>query len=195
MNQRRTLAALLLASLATPALAHTGVGATAGLYHGLAHPLGGLDHLLAMLAVGLWAAQQGGRALWAVPGAFVGMLLVGGLLALAGIPLPLVEPGIVGSVILFGVLIASATRLPTAAGMAIVGVFALFHGHAHGSELPESVSALTYAIGFVVATATLHAVGAGAALLGQRWLAPKLLRLGGGVIAAAGVALASGLVS
>jgi urease accessory protein len=165
----------------------------AGFEAGILHPLSGLDHLLAMIAVGIWAAQLGGRAVWAVPCAFVGCMMVGGLLAVTGVSLPLVEPGILGSVLLFGLLIATAARVPTVVGMAIVGLFALFHGHAHGTELPEAVNPALYAAGFVIATAFLHAVGFGLALTIGR-VAPKpALRVIGGGIAAAGLALVAAL--
>jgi urease accessory protein len=165
----------------------------AGFAAGILHPLSGLDHLLAMLAVGIWAAQLGGRAVWAVPAAFVGAMLAGGLLAIAGIALPLVEPGILGSVMLFGLLIAMAARVPTALGMAIVGLFALFHGHAHGTELPHAANPALYAAGFVIATATLHAAGLVLAFLTAR-VAPKMaVRVAGGAIAATGVALVAAL--
>lgn len=191
MKTSRILATLLLSGLAVPAFAHTGHG-TEGIMAGLAHPVGGLDHLLAMIAVGLWAAQQGGRALWAVPAAFVSMLLVGGLLGMAGIGLPLVETGITGSVILFGALLVGAARLPVQAGMALVGVFALFHGYAHGAEMPEAASAFTYGLGFVLATALLHISGAvaGLAVRAQLWA----LRASGAVITGAGLALATGVL-
>jgi urease accessory protein len=165
----------------------------AGFEAGVLHPLSGLDHLLAMIAVGIWAAQLGGRAIWAVPSAFLGCMTVGGLLAVTGISLPLVEPGILGSVLLFGLLIATAARVPTVVGMAIVGLFALFHGHAHGTELPQAANPATYALGFVLATALLHAVGLGLALIIGR-VAPKpILRVIGGGIAAAGLAMVAAL--
>jgi urease accessory protein len=165
----------------------------AGFQTGLLHPLSGLDHLLAMIAVGIWAAQLGGRAIWAVPGAFVGCMVAGGALAVAGISLPLVEPGILGSVLLFGLLIATAARVPTVVGMALVGLFALFHGHAHGTELPQAANPASYALGFVMATSFLHAIGLGLAVAISR-LAPKpALRLIGGGIAAAGVAMVAAL--
>jgi urease accessory protein len=165
----------------------------AGFQAGLLHPLSGLDHLLAMIAVGIWAAQLGGRALWAVPGAFVGCMVAGGALAVAGISMPLVEPGILGSVLLFGLLIATSARVPTVVGMALVGLFALFHGHAHGTELPQAANPATYALGFVMATAALHAIGLGLALAIGR-IAPKpALRVIGGGIAAAGVAMVAAL--
>jgi urease accessory protein len=165
----------------------------AGFGAGVLHPLSGLDHLLAMIAVGIWAAQLGGRALWAVPGAFVGCMVVGGVLAVTGISMPLVEPGILGSVLLFGLLIATTTRVPTALGMAIVGLFALFHGHAHGTELPEAANPAAYALGFVLATSFLHAVGLGLAFMIGR-VAPKpALRVIGSGIAAAGLAMMAAL--
>ncbi|QEX17738.1 protein hupE [Hypericibacter terrae] len=165
----------------------------AGFEAGILHPLSGLDHLLVMIAVGIWAAQLGGRAIWAVPCAFVGFMVVGGLLAVSGISMPLVEPGILGSVLLFGLLIATAARVPTVVGMAIVGLFALFHGHAHGTELPEAANPAAYALGFVLATSFLHAVGLGLALMTGR-IAPKpALRVIGGGIAAAGVAMVAAL--
>jgi urease accessory protein len=165
----------------------------AGFAAGIVHPLSGLDHLLAMIAVGIWAAQLGGRAVWAVPAAFVGSMVVGGILAVTGVPLPLVEPGILGSVLLFGLLIATAARVPTVVGMAIVGLFALFHGHAHGTELPQAANPATYALGFLLATSVLHAVGLGLALMLGR-VAPKpALRVIGGGIAAAGLAMAAAL--
>lgn len=184
--------ALLLAALAGPALAHTGAGSTSGFAAGLHHPMGGLDHLLAMVAVGVLAAQLGGRALWAVPAAFVGMMLVGGLAAMAGIGLPLVELGIAGSVVILGAVIALGRRLPLAGAVALAGVLAVFHGHAHGLEMPAAASGLAYAAGFALATATLHVAGLGLGL-GARTLSERagraLLAIGGAGVSAAGLAL------
>jgi urease accessory protein len=190
------LAAGLAAGLAAvPALAHTGAGPTAGLAAGFVHPVLGLDHVLAMVAVGVMAAQLGGRALWAVPAAFVGMMLVGGLLGLSAAPVPFVELGIAGSVVVLGFVIALGRRLPLGAAMALVGALAVFHGHAHGTEMPATASAFAYGAGLALATALLHgagiASGNGIARIGAR-LAPVALRVGGGLIAAAGVALAAG---
>jgi len=187
--KKLTLAALLTAA-ASPALAHPGHGAE-GLASGFAHPFMGLDHLLAMLAVGLWAAQTGGRTLWAVPAAFVAVMALGGSLGAMGVGLPLVELGIAGSVLVLGLLVAAAPRLPLWAPVAIAGLFAVFHGHAHGTEMPEGASGLLYGAGFVAATAILHAIGLGLGLAGSR-LAAVPARLAGGAVAAAGLVLIAG---
>lgn len=169
MRRMLPFAATFAASaVAGPALAHTGVGAAHDLAHSLAngflHPLSGLDHVLAMVAVGLYAAHLGGRSLWLLPAAFVGTMAVGGLLGWLGVPLPMVEQGIGVSVIAMGLLIALGLRLPAVAAMVLVGVFALVHGHAHGSEAAEVAAFLPYAAGFIAATALLHGVGIAAGL-------------------------------
>ena len=123
--------------------------------------------MLAMVAVGLWAGLNGGRALWVWPVAFVGVMVAGGALGIAGVPLPMVEPGILASVVVLGLLVLAAAQLPVALGAAIVAVFALLHGHAHGAELPAEAAAVTYAAGFAIATALLHALGLGVAYLAQ----------------------------
>jgi len=156
---------------------------------GFGHPLGGLDHVLAMVAVGLWAAQLGGRALWWVPLTFVLAMAVGGFL---GISLPMVEMGIAGSVLVLGVLVALASRLPLAASMALVGVFALFHGYAHGAEMAAESSALWYSLGFMLATALLHGAGIGVGLTARSGMTARLVRLGGAAIAASGALLLAG---
>lgn len=156
---------------------------------GFAHPFGGIDHLLAMIAVGLWAAQLGGRALWAVPAAFVAMMAVGGVAGIAGIALPQVELGIAGSLLVLGALVLAWTKLPVSAGVALVGFFAVFHGYAHGAEMPAESAALGYAAGFMLATALLHGIGLGASLYSQKLLRPWLVRLGGAGVAAAGLVL------
>ena len=140
--------------------------------HGFQHPLGGLDHLAAMVAVGLWAGIAGGRRVWVWPLAFVAMMVVGGLLGRAGVALPMVEPVIALSVVVLGVLVAATIRVPVALGAVIVAVFAIFHGHAHGAEAPET-GWLGYAAGFVVATALLHAVGIAIARLLERGVGPR----------------------
>lgn len=142
-----------------PAFAHTGVEETAGFTHGFAHPIGGLDHLLAMLAVGMLAAVLGGRALWLVPLSFILMMLAGGALGTASVSLPLVELGIGVSVIALGLGVGFRVTLPTSWAIALVGLFAIFHGHTHGAEMPETTSGVEYAAGFVLATALLHVCG------------------------------------
>jgi urease accessory protein len=167
--------------------AHTVGAHGAGLAQGIAHPLLGLDHLLAMIAVGAWAAQLGGRGLWAVPATFVAMMGAGAGLALGGIAVPAVEFGILGSLLVLGTLVAAAVRLPAALGGVLVGLFALFHGHAHGAEIPEAASITLYILGFVAATALLHGTGAVGALYleqgGRRWA----LRAGGAGVALVGL--------
>lgn len=187
-------AALVAVIVAGAAEAHTFGLAAAGFSAGLAHPLVGLDHLLAMVAVGLWAVQiaEGGDrpgALWLVPGAFVAMMAVGGVLAMVQVGVPQVELGIVGSLVVLGALVAVAPHLPVWAGAAVAGAFALFHGHAHGTEVPEAASAALYATGFVVTTVFLHGVGVGLGLLLSEGRARFVSRLGGAGIAVAGLAL------
>ena len=189
--RRFVLASLLIATamLAGPAAAHTLGADGAGIAAGLAHPLGGPDHLLAMIAVGLWAGQLGGRGLWLVPSAFVAAMAGGALAATAGIALPGTEHGIVFSLIVVGVLIAAAAKAPLSACAAVVGLFAVFHGHAHGSELPEAASILGYASGFMLATVGLHAVGIVLSRAAASAAAPWASRLAGGAVALAGLVL------
>ncbi len=179
-------AALLFGFLPSLALAHTGAGETGGWLHGLAHPFSGLDHLCAMIAVGMWAAQLGGRAVVRVPLTFLSVMALGGLLGAAGVSMPLVEQGILISLLVLGGLVAAAVRLPVMASAFLVGVFALFHGYAHGAEMPPDVSSLGYAIGFMLATAALHALGVGAAFLFGRNGRARWLRYAGAAIAICG---------
>src|SRR5574340_269304 len=161
----RTLTLFGLSLFAGTASAHTGVHSTlTGFAGGLVHPLLGLDHLLAMIAIGLWAAQQGGRALWAIPAAFVGAMVLGGVLAWSGIALPQVEAAIALSVLALGLLVTARRKWTVPAGMALAAGFALFHGYAHGVEMPLATSPALYALGFVLATVFLH--GAGIAAIG-----------------------------
>lgn len=187
----RAIIVALAVLLPSFACAHTGAGgiAAGSLMHGLAHPFGGLDPLCAMLAVGLWAAQIGGRALWVMPLTFVGMMALGAGLSVPADSLPFVEPGIALSVLLLGVLVAAAIRLPLWLRSCIVGLFALWHGHAHGAELPEFASGMAYAAGFMLATAALHICGI-AFGLGMRQLArERLVRYTGAGVAVFGVYL------
>ena len=172
------------------ALAHTGLEHAVSFASGFKHPWSGLDHLLAMVAVGLWAGLNGGRALWAWPVAFVGVMVAGGALGIAGIPVPMVEPGILASVIVLGLLVLTAARLLVALGAALVAVFALLHGHAHGAELPAQASAATYAAGFALATALLHGLGLGVAYAGRSDGGRLIVRSAGALVVVAGVALA-----
>ncbi len=174
----------LLPSLAH---AHVGAGETGGLLHGMAHPMTGFDHMLAMVAIGLWAAQCGGRALWLVPLSFVMAMALGGLAGAMGWAIPLIEPGIIASVLILGLLVAGMVRLPLVAASAIAGIFAVLHGHAHGAEMPETVAGLSYGLGFILSTAVLHGAGISAGLLTRSM--PQLLRCAGGAIAASGLLL------
>lgn len=179
------------------AQAHTGAGATMGFTHGFGHPFSGLDHILAMIAVGLFASRLGGKALWLVPSAFVSMMAVGGMLGISGVDVPFVELGIAASVIVLGVAVALQIGVPTVAAMTLVGFFAIFHGHAHGAEMPSAASGLTYALGFMLATAILHGIGIMAGLLlgraGQS-SSDGVARVAGGAMALAGVGILTGYV-
>lgn len=188
---RRLFAALVFfVAAAAPAFAHLDPIEHGSFAAGFSHPLFGLDHVLAMVAVGLWAASIGRRALWAVPAAFVATMAVGFGAALVGMPLPFVEPAILASVIFIGIMMALALPLPTAGVAAMVAFFALFHGHAHGGEMGEA-GALGYAGGFLVATALLHTIGVGAGLGLGRILATTrrtiFTRIAGGLTALGGL--------
>jgi len=192
-----SLGALLLT--AAPALAHPGHDHVLSLQAGFLHPLNGIDHILAMVAVGIFAASLGGRALWMVPASFVGTMLLGGLLGYLGLPLPMVEPAIGVSVVAMGLLIVSGISLPTLAAMGLVALFAVFHGYAHGQEgLGLGTAFLPYALGFVAATASLHAAGIGLSLAldrlgrGQALLSKRAL---GALGVVAGLSLLFGAIS
>lgn len=192
MTRRIMLALAALIATTAPAFAHLDPQAHGSFMAGVSHPLFGLDHILVMVAVGLWAAQIGGKALWSVPAAFVATMAMGFGLAVSGIALPFVEPAILASVVALGLLVAMAVKLDMAVAAAIVAVFALFHGHAHGGEL-GAAGALSFGAGFVVATALLHAagiaLGLGIARLSGGTMAARII---GGVTALAGVVLAFG---
>ncbi|MBX9590405.1 MAG: HupE/UreJ family protein [Hyphomonadaceae bacterium] len=179
-----------MAAASNPALAHTGAEHAFSFAAGFKHPFTGLDHMLAMVAVGLWAGLNGGRALWVWPIAFVGVMVVGGLLGISGIAAPMVEAGILASVVGLGLLVLSAARVPVAVGAVLVGAFALLHGHAHGAELPGEAAAASYAAGFAIATAILHAIGIGVAQIAGTARGRLMVRGAGALVAAAGIALA-----
>lgn len=186
---RRVGAAVALALVLSPvaAFGHQEAGQAAGLLAGLSHPVSGLDHVLAMIAVGLWGAVLGPPAIWVLPVAFPMVMAFGGLMGLLGFPLPGVEIGIAVSAVVLGALVLAEVRPPLWLAALIVAFFAIFHGHAHGRELPQGTSALLYSLGFVVATGLLHAFGI---LLGvaHRWAAGRrLVQLAGGGVALAGL--------
>jgi len=197
---KRTWLCLLAATLAGSAVsayAHPGHAmAYSGLFAGFMHPFSGVDHLLAMFAVGVWAAQLGGRARWAVPLAFVAAMALGAVLAMTDaihVDANAIESGIAASLLVLGLLVFRAQRLPISAALALVGTFALFHGAAHGSELPAFADPTRYAFGFLAATALLHALGLGFGAIALH-RAPLLGRLGGAVAAVAGAVLLAGAV-
>ncbi|MFC3106977.1 HupE/UreJ family protein [Undibacterium arcticum] len=184
----------LLCLGASPAFAHIGAHDAIGLRAGFAHPFSGLDHLLAMIAVGIWAAQMKGNAKWVLPLTFPLIMVAGAVPGFMGVDLPGFEIGIATSVTVLGVLIACAVRVPTRLAAALVAAFAVVHGYAHGAELPRQAAAGFYGAGFIVATALLHLIGLSASAFGNSRLASNALRLLGGGIAACGVYLMAGAV-
>jgi urease accessory protein len=185
---RRSIPILLtIIVCAEAAFAHVQKGEAAGFLSGLRHPLSGLDHVLAMIAVGLWGAQLGAPAIWVLPVAFPMVMALGGMLGLLGVPLPGIEIGIAASAILLGAAVLFEYRPPLAAAALLVACFAIFHGHAHGTELPPGQSGLLYSMGFVMATGCLHGVGITIGVV-HRWnWGQRLLRLAGAVVAGGGV--------
>lgn len=183
---RRLFTALALLLATAPAFAHTAEGVAGGFISGFLHPVAGWDHVVAMVAVGLWGAFLGRPAVWLLPVVFPMVMALGGALGVVGVPLPGVEVGIALSAIVLGGAVALAARPPLVVAALIVGVFAVFHGHAHGTELPQSASPVAYSLGFVIATGALHAAGIGFSLL-TRWAAGQwVVRGGGAAIAALG---------
>jgi urease accessory protein len=181
------LCAALVMLSPSSALAHVERGQVTGLITGLQHPWSGLDHVLAMIAVGIWGAQLGNPALWLLPVTFPMVMAMGAMLGLLGIPLPGVEIGIAVSAILLGAMVAGEVRPQLLLAALLVGFFAIFHGHAHGTDLPAGQSGLLYSMGFVIATGSLHAIGIALGLI-HRWPAGKLaLRGAGALIAVMGV--------
>lgn len=190
---RRTLLAAALVLVPSLALAHPGLpGHAHDLATGFVHPLGGIDHVLAMVAVGLFAAQLGGRALWLVPASFVAAMAAAGLAGMSGLALPMTEVGIAASIVVLGGAIALRLAMPVAAAMALVAFFAMFHGYAHGLETPETASGLLYGLGFVAATALLHGLGIAIGLMVGRLEGTSgrnLVRVAGSLAAITGVVM------
>jgi urease accessory protein len=182
-NFKAALVAFLLSLAAHPAFAHEQAGVGGGLASGLLHPLTGLDHLIAMVAVGIWGAQLGGAAIWVLPITFPMVMAVGGVLGVLKVPLPAPEMVIALSALVLGGAVAFRLRVPFAAAAAIVAVFAIFHGHAHGAELPGSANPLAYGLGFVVATGLLHVCGITIGTL-TKWPAGERLIQGVGAVIA-----------
>ena len=195
--KRSCLSLTLLALCLTPtvAFAHVGAGSTSGFVHGFMHPLSGLDHQLAMILVGMFAYQLGGRALWLVPLTFVGVMALGGFLGVMGVEAPFVEIGIALSVVVLGAIVAFGVKAPVAIAMGLVGLFAIFHGHARGSEMPLDASGVEFGLGFMMATSVLHAIGIGIGFaigMSSKALGDNVYRVAGGAASVAGVGLLLG---
>lgn len=169
------------------AFAHTGEAGANGFLAGVMHPVSGFDHLLAMVSIGIWGATLGRPLVWLLPVAFPMMMVAGGILGIAGVPLPYIEPGIAGSVVILGLAIAAAWRAHVAIAVAIVAIFGIFHGYAHGAELPSSASPAEFVAGFVICTGSLHIAGIGLGFFNQYAVGQKVLRGVGALIAASGV--------
>ena len=181
-----TLASAIVALASTPTLAHTGTGLAGGFVSGFAHPLTGFDHLLAMVSVGLWGAFLGRPLIYALPVVFPGVMVLGAALGMLAIPVPMAELGVAISVLVLGACIALALRAPVWAASSIVAAFAIFHGYAHGRELPSAADPVGYSVGFVLATGTLHLVGIGVGFLNDRPGGITVTRSLGAAIGAAG---------
>ncbi len=185
--------AVILALTASSVAAHTGEGINTGFASGFWHPILGWDHVVAMVAVGLWGAFLGAPAIWILPIVFPLVMAVGGALGVAGVPLPAVETGIALSGVVLGLLVALAVKAPIWVAAVIVGAFAIFHGHAHGTELPDAFSAYGYAVGFVVGTGLLHLLGIGLGFATKLPYGQYAVRAAGAVIAAVGGAYLAGI--
>ena len=182
-----TLALLLLVAMPSPAMAHDGTGLAGGFAAGFTHPLSGFDHMLAMVAVGIWGAFLGRPLVYALPMLFPSAMALGGGIAMAGIPLPPVELGIALSVVVLGAMILFAARLPVLVACAIIAVFALFHGYSHGLELPSAADPIGYSAGFVLCTGLLHLAGIGLGMLRALPAGTLALRGAGGAMALVGM--------
>lgn len=193
--QKIGLAVVALALMVPTASAHTGIGNGSGFLDGFAHPFFGLDHILAMTMVGLFAYLLGQRALWLLPASFIIAMAAGGALGMAGLAIPLGELAIAFSVIALSTVVATGGKPPVVAAMALVGFFSIFHGHAHGMEMPDTASGITYMIGFLLATAALHisGIGFGFAIDATSWRYGRALaRSAGGLATIAGLFLVAG---
>jgi urease accessory protein len=189
------LVSILFAASTSVAFAHAGAGVSGGFISGFMHPLGGLDHMAAMVAVGLWGAFLGRPAIWLLPIVFPLVMTFGGAMGILGIPMPAIETGIAVSSIVLGLMVALGARLPLWIAAVIVGIFAIFHGYAHGAELPQAANALAYSIGFVIATGLLHLSGIALGVLVQ-WSAGNMaVRAGGVVISLIGVGFLTGVLT
>lgn len=189
----RPLLAMFMLCCAAAAQAHTDNITTSGFVAGFSHPLGGLDHMLAMLAVGIWGASLGRPLIWALPITFPLLMVIGGVLGIAGVPLPYVEPGIAASVVVLGLAILAAWRAPMPVALALVGFFGVLHGYAHGRELPQAAAPAAFTAGFVLSTGLLHLAGITLGLIKAFPHGATALRAGGAAIAAAGVWILIGM--
>ena len=192
-SDKRPMAGLLLLLGSAAAHAHTEGGITGGFISGVMHPLSGVDHLLAMVAVGIWGATLGRPLLWALPMVFPMLMVVGGVLGMSGVDLPYVEVGIAISVIVLGVSISASWRAPVAVAITIVAMFGVFHGYAHGKELPDAAAPAAYAAGFVIITGLLHLLGIAIGFVREIPRGAQVLRASGGLIAAVGVWILAGM--
>jgi urease accessory protein len=186
---------MLAMALSGAAEAHTGEGMAGGLASGFLHPIFGWDHVVAMVAVGLWGAVLGAPAIWLLPVVFPLVMAIGGAMGIAGVELPAVETGIALSGVVLGLLVAFAFRAPLWVAAVVVGIFAIFHGHAHGTDLPEAASPYVYAVGFVVATGLLHLCGIAFGTVVHRPAGTLATRMAGLVIAGIGAAVLVGVAS
>jgi urease accessory protein len=195
MKQLYSLSLLvLLFTISNAAFAHEGTGVAGGFTSGFLHPIFGWDHVVAMVAVGLWGAFLGRPAIWVLPIVFPIVMAIGGAMGVMGIPIPAVETGIAVSAVVLGAMVAFAVRPPIWAAAIIVGMFAIFHGHAHGTELPNAANPIAYSIGFVLSTGLLHLSGIAFGLL-VRWPSGKIaVQTGGGIISLAGVGFLTGIL-
>ena len=184
----------MLMMFASVASAHEGAGIADGFSSGFMHPVLGLDHVIAMVAVGLWGAFLGNPAIWVLPVVFPLVMAFGGALGVIGVPVPAVETGIAVSAIVLGAMVAFAVRPPIWIAAVIVGAFAIFHGHAHGTELPSAANPLAYSLGFVIATGLLHISGIAFGLIVHWPFGKIVVRTGGSIIALAGAGFLTGII-